>query len=122
MVLGMQMQNVILIGFIEIVLAIMAATIQGVATPYFTEIFPAQVRASGCSIGFGFGASLSGFSPMIAAATMGWLGPRDGLIILLLAVSLIGFMLATIIPNNKVEMRRKQSTGKLPSGGDVEVN
>ena len=115
MVMVMQLQSVLLIGIAECVLAIMTAMIQGVATPYYTEIFPPQVRASGCSIGFGFGASISGFAPMVAAVVMGWLTPTVGLCLLLLLVSFIGLLIGVLIPNQQIEVRREQATGARPS-------
>ncbi|WP_150466905.1 MFS transporter [Francisella sp. SYW-9] len=109
MVMFMQLRNVALITSMVIAMAALTSIIQGVSTPYYTEIFPPRVRATGCSIGFGFGASLSGFAPMIATIIMGWLSPTVGLCLLLLAVAVIGLIIAIIIPNQQVEVRRLNS-------------
>ncbi|QIW10498.1 MFS transporter [Francisella sp. LA112445] len=109
MVMFMQLQNIALITSMVIAMAALTAIIQGVSTPYYTETFPPRVRATGCSIGFGFGASLSGFAPMIATIVMGWLSPTIGLCLFLLAVAVIGLIIAIIIPNQQVEVRRLNS-------------
>ena len=62
LVMGMQANSIYVIAIMVISMAVLTAMIQGVSTPYYTEIFPPRVRATGCSIGFGFGASLSGFA------------------------------------------------------------
>jgi MFS family permease len=109
MVMYMQIYNVIIIGSMVISMAVLTAIIQGVSTPYYTEIFPPRVRATGCSIGFGFGASLSGFAPMLATITMGYMSAVKGLCLLLVVVGIIGLLVAIIIPNNQVETRRLNS-------------
>jgi MHS family proline/betaine transporter-like MFS transporter len=80
--------------------------IQGVSTPYYIEIFPPRVRATGCSIGFGFGALLSGFASMLAAITVSYMSAVTGLCLLLMIVRVIGIIIAIIIPNDQVEVRR----------------
>ncbi|WP_119344787.1 MFS transporter [Facilibium subflavum] len=109
MVMFMQLQNIAIVSTMVIAMAVLTAMIQGVSTPYYTEIFPPRVRATGCSIGFGFGASLSGFAPMLATVVMGWLSPTAGLCLLLVAVAVIGLIIAIIIPSQQVEIRRKNS-------------
>lgn len=106
MVMLMQLQSIVLIAIMVISMAMLTAVIQGVSTPYYTEIFPPRVRATGCSIGFGFGASLSGFAPMIATIVMGYTTPTVGLCLLLIAVGIVGLIIAIIIPNAQVETRR----------------
>ena len=106
LVMGMQTDSVYIVAIMVISMAVLTAMIQGVSTPYYTEIFPPRVRATGCSIGFGFGASLSGFAPMLAAITMGYMSAATGLCILLLIVGVIGLIIAIIIPNDQVETRR----------------
>jgi MHS family proline/betaine transporter-like MFS transporter len=46
---------------------------------------------------------------MIATIVMGWLSPTIGLCLLLLAVAVIGLIIAIIIPNQQVEVRRLNS-------------
>ena len=106
LVMGMQTNSVYIIAIMVISMAVLTAMIQGVSTPYYTEIFPPRVRATGCSIGFGFGASLSGFAPMLAAITMGYMSAATGLCVLLLIVGVIGLIIAIIIPSEQVETRR----------------
>ena len=106
LVIGMQTDSVYIIAIMVISMAVLTAMIQGVSTPYYTEIFLPRVRATGCSIGFGFGASLSGFAPMLAAITMGYMSAATGLCVLLLIVGVIGLIIAIIIPSEQVETRR----------------
>ncbi|MFZ9034538.1 MAG: MFS transporter [Francisellaceae bacterium] len=109
MVMLMQLSNIYIITLMVIAMAILTSMIQGVSTPYYTEIFPPRVRATGCSIGFGFGASLSGFSPMLATIVMGFLPATTGLCVLLITVGIIGLIIAAIIPSQQVEIRRINS-------------
>ncbi|QLE78861.1 MHS family MFS transporter [Francisella sp. Scap27] len=109
MVMLMQLQGVFIVASMVISMAVLTSIIQGVSTPYYTEIFPPRVRATGCSIGFGFGASLSGFAPMIATIIMGYTSATVGLCILLITVGIIGLIIAIIIPNAQVETRRLNS-------------
>lgn len=106
MVMFMHLQNIILVAVMVISMAVLTAIIQGVSTPYYTEIFPPRVRATGCSIGFGFGASLSGFAPMLATIIMGYFSATVGLCFLLIVVGIVGLIIAIIIPNAQVETRR----------------
>lgn len=106
LVMGMQANSIYVVAIMVISMAVLTAMIQGVSTPYYTEIFPPRVRATGCSIGFGFGASLSGFAPMIAAITMGYMSATTGLCLLLMIVGVVGLIIAIIIPNEQVEVRR----------------
>ena len=105
-VMGMQANSLYIIAIMVISMSVLTAMIQGVSTPYYTKIFSPRVRATGCSIGFGFGASLSGFAPMIAAITMGYMSAATGLCLLLMIVGVIGLIIAIIIPNDQVEIRR----------------
>ncbi|WP_150467688.1 MFS transporter [Francisella sp. SYW-9] len=112
-IIYMQTDNIIFIGVMVILMAVLTAVIQGVSTPYYTEIFPPRVRATGCSIGFGFGASLSGFAPMIATIVMGYLSAMEGLCLLMVILGVIGLVIAIIIPNNQVETRRLNSMNHI---------
>ena len=42
MVMFMQLQNIVLIATMVISMAVLTAIIQGVSTPYYTEIFPSS--------------------------------------------------------------------------------
>jgi len=106
MVSLMQLQGLLIVASMVISMAILTAIIQSVSNPYYTEIFPPRVRATGCSIGFGFGVSFSGFAPMIATIVMGYTSATVGLCILLISVGIIGLIIAIIIPNAQVEIRR----------------
>ena len=64
-----------------ITLAVVVAIIFGqmigfsVGAPWYSELFPAQLRYSGASLGFQIGAALSGgLTPVIAASLMTWSG------------------------------------------------
>jgi len=47
----------------------------GIGAPWYSELFTVRLRYSGASLGFQFGAALSGgFSPLIAASLMAWAG------------------------------------------------
>ena len=49
---------------------------------------------------------MSGFAPMLAAITMGYMSAVTGLCVLLLIVGVIGLIIAIIIPSEQVETRR----------------
>ncbi|MFC4892258.1 MFS transporter [Pseudofrancisella aestuarii] len=109
LVLAMHIQNIYIIAISVFLLAVTTALTQGASNPYFTEVFPPQVRAIGCSIGLGFGNAISGFMPMIATYVMGITSSTKGLSILLLLISAIGLFIALIIPNQQAEVRRLNS-------------
>ncbi|WP_071663984.1 MFS transporter [Francisella frigiditurris] len=109
LVLLLQTDNLSLITLGVLLIAIATAITQGASTPYYTEIFPPQVRAIGCSIGFGFGAAISGFAPMLATYIMGVTTSTVGLCTLMIVTSLIGLIVAIIIPNHQAEIRRVNS-------------
>ncbi|WP_108652788.1 MFS transporter [Dongshaea marina] len=46
---------------------LMISWIQGAVPPFFGELFPPEIRASGCCSAFGIGSALSGISPFLAA-------------------------------------------------------
>ena len=106
LVMGMQTDSVYIVAIMVISMAVLTSMVQGASTPYYTEIFPPRVRATGCSVGFGFGASLSGFAPMFAAITMGYMSAATGLCLLLIIVGVTGLIIAIIIPSDQVEVRR----------------
>ncbi|QIW09888.1 MFS transporter [Francisella sp. LA112445] len=113
MVMFMQLQSIVLVAVMVISMAMLTAIIQGVSTPYYTEIFPPRVRATGCSIGFGLGASLSGFAPMLATVVMEYTSATFGLCLLLVVVGAVGLIIAIIIPNSQVETRRINSMNNI---------
>ena len=62
---------------------------------WFSELFPANTRTSGASIGYQFSAAISGFIPLIAAATAaawGW----SGVAIVYMACGAIGLIAALV--------------------------
>ncbi|MFT6835567.1 MAG: MHS family proline/betaine transporter-like MFS transporter [Francisellaceae bacterium] len=109
LVLLMQNPFIYVVAANVILMAIITALIQAASTPYYTEIFSPQVRATGCSIGFGFGASISGFAPLLATYIMGITSATLGLCILMVTTGVIGLVIAIIIPNQQVEVRRINS-------------
>ena len=74
--------------------------------PFTVFLFLVDSFRLGNLRGFGFGASLSGFAPMIAAITMGYMSAAIGLCLLLMLVGVIGLIIVIIIPNDQVEIRR----------------
>ncbi|MCF6777714.1 MFS transporter [Thiotrichales bacterium 19X7-9] len=90
-------------------LAVITALIQGAATPLYSEIFPRYIRASGCSVGFGIGTSIAGFSPMIATGLTGFFSPASSLYILFFMIAFVGLIVAILIPHKKLEVRRLQN-------------
>ncbi|WP_108650033.1 MFS transporter [Dongshaea marina] len=70
----------------------------GVALPIFSEVFPREVRASGCCAGFGLGMCLCGFSPLIATKLIS-LSPSyfNYMMLALMLLGLIGVFTITLI-------------------------
>ncbi|MFF2246378.1 hypothetical protein ACFVTM_19645 [Arthrobacter sp. NPDC058130] len=63
---------------------------------WFSELFPANTRTSGTSIGYQFSAAISGFIPLIAAATAaawGW----SSVAIVYMACGAIGLIAALVM-------------------------
>lgn len=89
-------------------LAILTGAIQGAANPCYTEIFPRQVRASGASIVYGFGASLSGFAPLIATFITGVMSPVFGVAIFMFVLSALGLISIFLMPIKQIKTRRLQ--------------
>ncbi|MCF6765831.1 MFS transporter [Thiotrichales bacterium 19S3-7] len=105
----LQPVNYVSIILASIGLAVITALIQGAATPLYSEIFPRYIRASGCSIGFGIGTSIAGFSPMIATGLTGFFSPASSLYILFFMIAFVGLAVAILIPHKKLEVRRLQN-------------
>ncbi|MCL9781632.1 MFS transporter [Vibrio sp. S4M6] len=59
-------QNIVSMAFGLLLLVVLGCWVQGAITPIFSEIFPRDVRSSGCCASYGIGAAISGFSPMLA--------------------------------------------------------
>ncbi|WP_108649395.1 MFS transporter [Dongshaea marina] len=76
--------------------ALMVCWLAGVAMPLCSELFPREVRASGCCASYGIGMAICGFAPMIATKLTsidpGYLN------YLLLASLLIGLAAALAVP------------------------
>lgn len=91
---------------ILILLAILTGMIQGGANPCYTEIFPKQVRASGASIVYGFGASISGFAPLIATFITGIMDPVLGISLLMFSLCVVGIVASCMMPMKQMKIRR----------------
>ena len=90
--------------FIVIATVLMTALIallQGVATPLYSELFPQEIRASGCSIAYGVGVSISGFAPMIADIFVNS-SPSYGLIYFIYGLTVVGIITTFFLPRDKV--------------------
>jgi MHS family proline/betaine transporter-like MFS transporter len=87
-------------------LAIFTGMLQGAANPCYTEIFPKQVRASGASIVYGFGASLSGFSPLLCTILSGFLPATLSIALLTFVLCFIGLLVSLYLPDKQMEVRR----------------
>ena len=92
--------------YMLILFSTLVGIIQGAANPYYTDIFPKQIRASGASISYGIGSSLSGFSPLIATFITGIFTTQAGMIILVLALCFLGIMTAYLLHDKRLEVRR----------------
>ena len=104
-----------------IILATITGMIQGAANPCYTMTFPYRVRASGASITYGFGASISGFAPLIATFITGVMDHKIGLILLIATLSLAGAIVTTTIPLKQMRTRRLNdlNANKLITQGEV---
>jgi MFS transporter, MHS family, proline/betaine transporter len=87
-----------------VLLAMLTACVQGVATPFYTEIFPKNVRASGCSVGYGIGVGIAGFAPMIA--TIFEKISFSGINYFFYSLLIIGLITALLIPYKHIERKR----------------
>ncbi|QIW10800.1 MFS transporter [Francisella sp. LA112445] len=92
--------------FILIILAIMTGMIQGAANPCYTEVFPSNVRASGASIVYGLGASISGFAPLLATFITGVMSPVLGVSLLMFILCGIGVLMTFVMPVKQMGRRR----------------
>jgi MHS family shikimate/dehydroshikimate transporter-like MFS transporter len=76
---------------ISIAIGVGQGVMFGVGATYMSELFETGVRYSGASMGFQFGAALSGgFSPIIATALLGTMGNESwGFSLYLIALAII---------------------------------
>jgi MHS family shikimate/dehydroshikimate transporter-like MFS transporter len=76
---------------ISIAIGVGQGVMFGVGATYMSELFETGVRYSGASMGFQFGAALSGgFSPLIATALLGAMGNQSwGISLYLIALAII---------------------------------
>ncbi|MFE4228082.1 MFS transporter [Arthrobacter sp. NPDC056886] len=82
---------------------------------WFSELFPANTRTSGASIGYQFSAAISGFIPLIAAATAaawGW----SGVAIVYMACGAIG-LIAALVTRETWGKRERASVDELIAAG-----
>jgi MFS family permease len=91
---------------ILIMLAILTGMIQGSANPCYTEIFPSHIRASGASIVYGLGASISGFSPLLATIMTGIIRPVFAIALLMFLLCTIGIIMTLLMPIKQMKIRR----------------
>lgn len=91
-------KDIVLYGTALFVLTIGLGLSYGPMSAMYAEMFPAQVRYSGISIGYALGAILGGaFAPLIAQAlldTTKWSGSVGVYIMVLCVISAIGVILA----------------------------
>jgi MHS family proline/betaine transporter-like MFS transporter len=87
-------------------LATITGMIQGAANPCYTMVFPHRVRASGASITYGFGASVSGFAPLIATFITGVMDHTLGIILLISVLSFLGAIITLKMPLKQMRVRR----------------
>jgi MFS transporter, MHS family, shikimate and dehydroshikimate transport protein len=85
----------------------------------YSEMFPANVRYSGASIGYQFGGAIAGFVPLVATALVGAAGGAYWPIPALIAISaLIGFgciLLVRPVAQSEPEVAESGSTGRTPA-------
>ncbi|SDL15496.1 Sugar phosphate permease [Arthrobacter sp. ov407] len=82
---------------------------------WFSELFPANTRTSGASIGYQFSAAISGFIPLIAAATAaawGW----SGVAIVYMACGAIG-LIAALVTRETWGKRERAAVDQLIAAG-----
>ena len=92
---------------ILIIFSILVGMIQGAANPCYTEIFPKHIRASGTSIVYGFGSTLSGFAPLIATFITGVFPAKLGMTIFILILCLLGIIVTYLLHDKQMAVRRK---------------
>ena len=88
------------------ILAILTGMIQGSANPCYTEIFPSHIRASGASIVYGLGASISGFSPLLATIMTGIIPPVFAITLLMFLLCVTGIITTLLMPIKQMRIRR----------------
>ncbi|MCF2707319.1 MHS family MFS transporter [Arcanobacterium haemolyticum] len=74
---------------------------------WFSELFNANTRTSGASIGYQFSASLSGFIPLIAASAAAWAG-WHGVALVYLACAALGLVAALITAETWTKAKRTE--------------
>jgi MFS family permease len=82
---------------------------------WFSELFPANTRTSGASIGYQFSAAISGFIPLIAAATAaawGW----SGVAIVYMACGAIG-LIAALLTRETWGKRERAAVDEIIAAG-----
>ena len=87
----------------------------GAQGAWFSELFHANTRTSGASIGYQFSAALSGFIPLIAAATaaaFGW----SGVSLVYIACAAIG-LIAALATRETWGTRQRQEVDQLVASG-----
>ena len=94
-------QSYTFITIATMLISALVSFLQGVATPLYSELFPKNIRASGCSIAYGIGVSISGFAPMFADMFVN-LSPSYGLIYFIYALLIIGMLTMFFLPINKL--------------------
>ncbi|MCL1127856.1 MFS transporter [Shewanella surugensis] len=84
-----------------LLMSFMLSWIVSMVTPYFSELFPRPVRATGCCFAYSVGTTLCGFGPVIAT-TLTDINP-DFLGYFMLILLLIGLFTSFFIPSFKKE-------------------
>lgn len=78
-----------------------------VQAPWFSELFPVEVRASGISLAYQCAAVIGGFTPLLAVAlysNFGWMGPA----LLYAGFGLLGLVSAIATPETWGKERREE--------------
>ena len=99
-------KSIIVSTIILSVMAIITGMIQGAINPCYTMVFPFKVRSSGASITYGFGASISGFAPLIATYITGVMDHTVGIILFITVLSILGAVMTLYIPLKQMRTRR----------------
>lgn len=110
------MLNTGLVGVIIIVFLITFCFVENglaaVQAPWFSELFPVAVRASGISMAYQCAAVIGGFTPLMAVAlygALGWWGPA----LLYAAFGLVGFVAALATPETWGPARRAEVAARV---------
>ncbi|MGV9799862.1 MFS transporter [Mycobacterium sp. NPDC003449] len=110
------MLNTGIVGVIIVVFLITFCVVENglaaVQAPWFSELFPVAVRASGISMAYQCAAVIGGFTPLAAVAlygAMGWIGPA----LLYAAFGLLGFFSALATPETWGPERRAEVAARV---------